>query len=136
LHRDRPADSRHDGDYDHGGRNIRANPLHGLHPRNSACIRGPMPTLQAFAALAGSASIVVDDRQFRPTLSIPRRIVRPADTRTSLYRPGVAIRALQLWMKPATLLRYVKTPSLGYSIIFGQSGAPDCNTAFSARITT
>jgi hypothetical protein len=76
LHPERPADARHDGDYDHGSRNIRANPLHGLHPRNSACIHGPMPTPQAFVALAGSASIVVDDRQFRPTLSIPRRIMR------------------------------------------------------------
>jgi len=77
-HPDRPADARHDGDYDHGGRNIRGNPLHGLHPRNSACIHGPTPTLQAYSAIAGSASIVVDDRQFRPTSSIPRRVAPPA----------------------------------------------------------
>jgi hypothetical protein len=49
-----------------------------LHPRNSACIHGPTPTLQAYSAIAGSASIVVDDRQFRPTSSIPRRVAPPA----------------------------------------------------------
>jgi hypothetical protein len=54
----RPDDAYYDGDYDHCGRSIRANALHGLHPDNSARIHGPMP----IAGVCGLSLMRVDRR--------------------------------------------------------------------------
>jgi hypothetical protein len=48
-----------------------------LHPDNDARLRGFLPILRTIGQLAGSTSIVVDDRQFCSISSVER--LAPAD---------------------------------------------------------
>jgi hypothetical protein len=72
-----PSNGRHNSHDDDGSRNIRTRPLHGLHPDNDARLRGFLPILRTIGQLAGSTSIVVDDRQFCSISSVER--LAPAD---------------------------------------------------------